>query len=72
MLKRIINLRNIYGCAAVCLMFAVIGAAEAEMYITASVLIAGTGISTYLTLKEDGRIRHKNRSHRLQAKETYQ
>lgn len=63
---------KIYAFLALTCAIAVIGALEAGMYLTAAALIAGTGISAYLTMREDGRIRHKNRSHRRQANETYE
>ena len=71
MLKRI-NLSNILAGIAIISAFAVPGAIEADMYITAAALVAGTGVSAYLSMREDGRIRHKNRSHSHHANETYQ
>lgn len=61
MLKRIINLRNLFGCTAFFSILAVPGAVESEMYITAAALIAGTGICAYLSLKEEGKIKRRKR-----------
>lgn len=63
---------KIYAALTLVCMITVIGALEAEMYITAAALIAGTGIGAYLAMREDGSIRRKNRSHRRQANETYE
>lgn len=59
MLKQIINLGNIFAAITILSALAVPGALEAEMYFTTSALIVGTGISAYLTMREDGSIRHK-------------
>lgn len=61
MLKRIINLQNIFGTIAFLSLLMAPGAVESEMYLTAAALIAGTGISAYLALREDGKIRKENR-----------
>lgn len=61
MLKRIINIRNLFGCIAFFSLLAAPGAVESEMYLTAAALIAGTGICAHLALKEDGKTK-KNRS----------
>lgn len=57
MLHRIINLRNIYGTIAFLAMICAPGAVDAEMYVTAVVLVAMVGIFAYLSLREDGQIR---------------
>lgn len=53
-------LSKIYGgIAFICIFFIIPGAVESEMYITAVVLIAISGLLVYLALKEDGQIRKK-------------
>ena len=57
MLHRIFNLRNIYGTIAFLSLICAPGAVEAEMYVTAVVLVAMVGIFAYLSLREDGQIK---------------
>ena len=54
MLKRVFNLRNIYGGISFVSLICTPGAVESEMYITAVVLIAIVGITAYLAMREEG------------------
>lgn len=57
MLKRIINLRNLYSVIAFLALICAPGAVESEMYLTSAALIAVFAGAAYLALKEDGQIK---------------
>lgn len=54
LLKRVFNLRNIYGGISFVSLICAPGAVESEMYITAVVLVAILGITAFLAMKEEG------------------
>ncbi|MBO5853148.1 MAG: hypothetical protein J6Q61_00250 [Bacteroidales bacterium] len=51
------NLSNILGAISFLTLICIPGAVEAEMYVTAVIMIAIMGLSAYFALKEDGQIR---------------
>lgn len=57
MLYRIFNLRNIYGTIAFVSLICIIGAMEAEMYVTAVALVVVFAVTAYLSMKENGKIK---------------
>lgn len=58
-------LSKIYGAIALLCLFLAPGAVESEMYLIAFAMIAGMVIFAYLSMKEDGQIRHKKKPHHL-------
>lgn len=60
-MRKVFNLRNIYSATSFGALLLAPGAAESEMYILASALIVGCGLTAYLALREDGFFRQKNR-----------
>lgn len=52
-------LSKVYGTIALMCLICAPEVVESGMYITALVLISGMAIFAYLSMKEDGRIRHK-------------
>lgn len=56
-MRKIMNLSNILGAISFLTLICIPGAVEAEMYVTAVIMIAIMGLSAYFALKEDGQIR---------------
>ena len=57
-MKKIFNLSNLYGAAALLLLFILpAGLAEAEMYISALACAGVGGACAYRSMKEDGQIK---------------
>ena len=57
MIHKIFNLGNLYGTISFMALICAPGAAEAELYIMATVLVIAVGVFAYLAMREDGSIK---------------